>query len=179
MNDYKQELINMGVDLTVATKIEGIELDQTDQLVIEVDKARVKHRDIEFHVRIFRELERSNVNMKNKIIFLFNEYDDDPRELYEVPEVRKWLTRLIKSKPNILYFLNEEAGTLRLVLSCIFECQVVSSTADLRWTVIKPQPEWMSSILDTVLAYSLQRSGCVEEIVEVRQRILRNLGIEI
>lgn len=49
----------------------------------------------------------------------FEGWDDDPRELYEIPEVRTFLHRLDDEWPYWLYFLSTELETLRIITFCL------------------------------------------------------------
>lgn len=42
------------------------------------------------------------------IILHINGYDSDPRDLWEIPEVRRYAKRLIEEKPEILWFLDQK-----------------------------------------------------------------------
>lgn len=45
-------------------------------------------------------------------------YDEDPRELYEIPEVRDFIYKLDEEFPYWLYFLTKQGLGLMFVLSC-------------------------------------------------------------
>lgn len=49
---------------------------------------------------------------------LFWGYDDDPRELPEIPEVREWVKKSIREIPW-LYFLRFESPNFRVLNSCL------------------------------------------------------------
>lgn len=52
----------------------------------------------------------------------FPEYDDDPRELYEIPEVRNWFLKTIVEGIPWFYFLDQNRGMgLMLLLCCTCE----------------------------------------------------------
>ena len=58
---------------------------------------------------------------RGRVEVAFYGYDDDPRELYEIQQVRGFVSELDKKFPFWLYFLNLSSGTLVLVLLCL--CQ--------------------------------------------------------
>ena len=46
-------------------------------------------------------------------------YDDDSRELPEIPEVRDFFTKLTQAWPHWMWFLSRELGTLHLLVSLL------------------------------------------------------------
>src|SRR5262245_8596586 len=61
--------------------------------------------------------------------FSVDGYNDDPRELFEVPEVRKYFTKLNQESPGFFYFLMPD---MRLVWQAISCAQFVTSRDDKR-----------------------------------------------
>lgn len=53
---------------------------------------------------------------QGKVEIIFHDYDNDPRELFEVPEVRNFAAEVIKRWPEIFYFLNREPPHHSLLL---------------------------------------------------------------
>ena len=49
----------------------------------------------------------------------FEGWDDDPREVYEIPEIRTFLHMLDAEFPYWFYFLSTEFETLRMVAFCL------------------------------------------------------------
>lgn len=45
---------------------------------------------------------------RNALIILVNGFNDDPRELYLIPEVRTWFHRLFDEVPELFYWANLE-----------------------------------------------------------------------
>ena len=54
--------------------------------------------------------------LQSKINFLIDGYNDDSRELYQIPEVRHFIQQIQAQWPYGLYFFGNEAGTLRLLI---------------------------------------------------------------
>lgn len=53
---------------------------------------------------------------EGRVAFWFSGWDDDPRELAEIPEVRAWFNKLTGEFPYWLHFAEKEGDTLFLVL---------------------------------------------------------------
>jgi len=53
----------------------------------------------------------------NKLDVFISGYNSDPRELYEIREVRIWIRHLVEMCPNILYFLSPAAGIFPVIIA--------------------------------------------------------------
>ena len=67
-----------------------------------------------------------NVRRYQNCLFLHVDgYDDDQRELFEVPEVRRYFKELVLVWPHWLWFMHRGGGGIRLLLSILCEIKVV------------------------------------------------------
>lgn len=95
-----------------------------DFLSVGVDRKDVERCDLETTLRTLKHLlqDRWTVqNFRGRLDLGFFGYDDDPRELYEIEDVRRFACELDKKFPFWLYFINLHNGTLTLILLCL--CQ--------------------------------------------------------
>ena len=53
-------------------------------------------------------------------------YDSDPRELFQVPEVRAFLSRLDQQFPYWFYFVEPACGFLETLLQCLCPCMEIT-----------------------------------------------------
>jgi hypothetical protein len=58
-----------------------------------------------------------------RVTLIVEGYDDDPRDLYDTPEVRRYLAALDSAFPFWFYFADPHADTLKLLALCL--CRVV------------------------------------------------------
>ena len=56
---------------------------------------------------------------RGRVDLSFDGYSNDPRELYEIPEVRRFCKKLDEAFPYWFYFLSTERVMLRVVASCL------------------------------------------------------------
>ena len=61
----------------------------------------------------------SAMSAEGTVTLVFNGYDDDPRELEAIPEVRKWFARLFEAWPYWSFFASRIDQTVPLVLSLL------------------------------------------------------------
>lgn len=72
---------------------------------------------------------RENVLRYRESVFLqITGYDEDPRELPEIPEVRSFFVNLTNEWPNWLWFLGRETGLISLMMSLLCDCKIHSAS---------------------------------------------------
>ena len=60
------------------------------------------------------------------VTLVFHGYDDDPRELEAIPEVRVWFAKLVEAWPYWSFFANRVDQTVPLVLSLLLSGDAVA-----------------------------------------------------
>lgn len=60
---------------------------------------------------------------QNQVQLNFNGYADESRELWEVPEIRKFVRLLIKQFPYWIFFLDRDGLTFKIVYLCLVDTQ--------------------------------------------------------
>ena len=63
--------------------------------------------------------------MQGKVAVLFEGYDDDPREVYEIPEVRRFCATLDRRFPYWFYFLTTVTDNLKVMTFCLVRVKVI------------------------------------------------------
>ena len=56
--------------------------------------------------------------MMDCVVFCIEGYDDDPREIHSIPEIRRFYSAFHDAWPYWLYFCNLDAGTLKAMVFC-------------------------------------------------------------
>ena len=59
----------------------------------------------------------------NKMMFVIDGYNEDPRELAEIPEVRNWIKKLDESFPYWFFFCSPHCQTLKFLAFTLSEIQ--------------------------------------------------------
>jgi hypothetical protein len=57
-------------------------------------------------------------DLMNKFVFGIEGWDDDPREIHTIPEIRRFYSAFHEAWPYWLYFCNLEVDTLRAMTMC-------------------------------------------------------------
>jgi len=95
------------------------ELKDFDCIVILIPKSVIEQQDLDFTLSGLDKLlvdEETIRKSKNKLTVGFDGYDDDPREVYEVDEIRDYLQTLTKRFPYWYYFCSKSDHSLWVIL---------------------------------------------------------------
>nr|WP_320131688.1 DUF4365 and DUF1817 domain-containing protein [uncultured Holophaga sp.] len=92
----------------------------------EVDSLDISNVLVFFdRIRLTRELA---MHCQGKIEISFHGYDEDPRELFEIPEIRSYVPRFIEAVQDLFFFVytGERAQGLRNIMLCLADVEVKS-----------------------------------------------------
>lgn len=74
-------------------------------------------------------------------------YDEDPRELCEIPEVREYFQKVTTEWPHWLWFLNREMGSVSLIISMLCKVKVEKIEGGFN-THVESIPDMVSKVSD-------------------------------
>jgi hypothetical protein len=108
-------------------------------------------------------------------------YEDDPADLWGIPEVRCFVADLDRAFPYLLWFLAPESGSLLLLASCC--CSTSLSVARGGKTAVVFPPEWLGdflrrhveSIEELALRFHLRESD-IEPVLKGSARSFSSIG---
>lgn len=149
LSNAKVELLAL-VEPTVDALADLEEYWATNNLIVEssrvffgIDRIEVQALDLSRVAAFFAQLCSTRelaFKCQGKIDITFSGYDDDARELFEIPEVRKYVSLLDLSVPNLLFFATTDGpqSSLRALAFCLTNIQWESdrSTKDVSRKVI-------------------------------------------
>ena len=97
---------------------------------VQVLRAEVESCNVRPFQRIFERLSLSRevaLSATNKIDFLIDGYDEDPRELFQIPEVSKWIMEAVHAAKYLAFFLylGPKAQGIDLIVSCVCDAHLV------------------------------------------------------
>lgn len=92
----------------------------------------------------------ANVNCyRESMVFQVEGFEEDPRELAEIPEVRAYFRALTAEWPHWLWFLHRQVGAIALLLSLLCEVRVLRDpTKTEHGTEFKSTLEMKNTLLD-------------------------------
>ena len=104
------------------TTVKSVEGEGSDRLFVVVDRTDVEAGDVSrAATALLRALANSETieRLRGRVDVAFHGYSDDPRELYEIPEVRRFCAELDGEFPYWFYFLSAEGVTLGVIACCL------------------------------------------------------------
>lgn len=98
-------------------------LKDQERIVFVVDKSDIEKKNYSQLIMAFARLEVNDeliLNLKGKVDVWIHGYDEDKRELYEIKEVKEWLTTVFKKINSWTYFLamDKSSQFLKLLFIC-------------------------------------------------------------
>lgn len=101
----------------------GERIKDASLLCIQVSKIEIANCYVRPFQRVFERLSESReiaLSAMNKVDFFIDGYNNDPRELWEIPEVVRWLDAAEKAVRHLVFFLDldEHAQGVRLLCMC-------------------------------------------------------------
>lgn len=97
-------------------------------VILEIARADVETSNIASVLERLHVLTDSRENVlryQHSLALAFAGYDDDPRHLPQIPEVREFMARLNKDWPHWLWYSARFGGTIPLLLSLLCDVNIV------------------------------------------------------
>ncbi|GFZ32728.1 hypothetical protein CSC2_32540 [Clostridium zeae] len=110
---------------------------------------------------------------KNNIVFQIDGYNDDPREIFEIPEIKAFFKKVFDKYPYMLYFLSNINSNDAWVLACLCNKHQTCSIVGKRNIDLKMQFDnnVLSQILNQTVAYMMQIRESSKSILKLRVRL--------
>jgi hypothetical protein len=94
----------------------------TDPVILMFSRRQVETCDMDEPLEFLRSLTADRdvaIEFCGRISLVVDGYNDDPRELFEVPEVRAYIKRLDQAWPYWFFFLSQADESIKLLESCL------------------------------------------------------------
>jgi hypothetical protein len=101
-----------------------------DWVGVTVSRREVESRDVAPALQVLESLlyDAETVRaFRGRAGLAFHGYDDDPRELYQIPEVRRFVAELDSRFPYWFYFLSTGNDMLKMIAFCLCRTRPVSA----------------------------------------------------
>ncbi len=109
--------------------------------------------------------------MMNSVAFTVVDYDEDPREIFEIPEVRVFYAKLWESWPYWFFFCNLECGEMLALVSCVVPNQIKVTDLGRNTVGVKYQPSAFAQFFDRGTRHAIMvcaRAGLSEQQILAR-----------
>ncbi len=145
---------------------------QDQQVIVVCDSAAITAGDISVVLSALKSLssDRSSaISAEGAVTLVFYGYDDDPRELEAIPEVRAWFAKLFEAWPYWSFFASRIDQTVPLVLTLLLSGEAVAG---------EPGMVGWSFDLDELKPLLLEMFGHQNELIE-RLEIGEDVNVRI
>lgn len=103
-------------------------------MFIGISRQEIESGDTSVLSVLFRLLDKESAILYREMVDIaVYGYDDDPRELYDVPEVRDFVQKLDAAFPCWFYFLSKRGNGLMLILYCLCSPDIPRESRDQVW----------------------------------------------
>ena len=95
-----------------------------EPVILMFSRRQVEACDVDEPLELLRSLSADRgvaIEFCGRISLVVDGHNDDPRELFEVPEVRAYLKRLDQAWPYWFFFLSQADESIKLLESCLCE----------------------------------------------------------
>lgn len=159
------------MDLSFKENISLEDMAHDDLVFATINKEQIEGLDYSTIAQYINELENSKDDPRHKLVLSFKGYEEVSGKIYEVSDIRRWMTGLVDEYPYIFYFLNPNYGVgTVLMAACIGDVQAVSEETGLdrngyipsgyeltnlkqEWFKIKLSSETSNKILESLIEY--------------------------
>lgn len=159
------------------------ENEQRALVMIHIERQNIESRNLASTIERLLTLTDSRENViryRESVLFFTDGYDDDPRELQEIPEVRAFFRALVDEWPHWIWYLQRGTGSIALLFALLCEVEVIRGPEGQRGTAFKSVDEISAVMLDLLarglhLFYMYQLPG--SELDASAMSALAELGI--
>ncbi|MED1874855.1 hypothetical protein [Brevibacillus borstelensis] len=139
--------------------------------VVRVAKQDIKHGRVNNFMKILDKAEQQQGKLKNQVILEFQGYDHDPREVYEIPEIRKWVQKVYRQKPHIFYYLCDFSETMLIAYLCLVEVKVVAASGGRTKCEVELNTDLITEIILYATNYAIQSGDSYTKVITLANRI--------
>lgn len=88
-------------------------------IIIEIKKHDIEKKRFQQVEDLFNTLKSDHDRYFQTLHFVFDGYNHDPREIFEIEAIRQWTLELIKKYPEVLFFMEYEQRGFQNIILCI------------------------------------------------------------
>lgn len=161
-------------DKVQKTWMESKLIQNSDLLIFSIPKEDVNNGSMDTVLNIIKRLSKNKkmlLDKRSSVEIFFPDYNDDERELYDIPEIRQWFQNSMDQNIPWFYFLNGKNITIGL--SLLFICCVNIKRVKIVNNIHKLEPnredieEWMNQNFINLNIFTNQNNIDLETNKEV------------
>jgi|LSQX01.2.fsa_nt_gb hypothetical protein len=95
-----------------------------EYIAVDISKEEVINKDYTHIDRVLKIFKKCKKHGRSKLIILFA-FDDVPEEIYEIREIREWVSGLLKRHPYLFYFISGEMQNFQMLIACLADLKII------------------------------------------------------
>jgi hypothetical protein len=115
-----------------------------DAIVYQFSRSKVERGDFSHFLTLYAPDKlptgRRLREMMDAMVFCIEGYDDDPREIHAIPEIRRFYSAFHAAWPYWLYFCNLDVDVLRAMVACCLPTLIAGQVDGQRTVLVKLEP---------------------------------------
>jgi len=154
---------------------------QSDHIVLQISQENIQNCDTSEYVSLLHGITDSLQSFEaafQRYVFLISGYDDDPRELYQIPEVVSFIKDLNSKLPFWLYFVN--TGDKRFfswMIACL--CRAMSLDQDEETIYADFNAEAYNDLIEYQFSNIVKLMSGLEMGESIQEKVLKALSANL
>lgn len=118
-------------------------LDEAGPRTFAIPKEEVENESMDYIVNIIKRHSKTReqaLKNRGRLEVFFPEYDEDSREIFEIPEIRSWFRKSVETGVPWFYFIDTNIGScLKLLMFCF--CRIIKNEKQSNGYMLTVDPE--------------------------------------
>ncbi len=154
---------------------------QSDYTVLQISQEAIQNCDTSEYVSLLHGATGSLQSFEaafQKYVFLISGYDDDPRELYQIPEVVSFIKDLNSKLPFWLYFVNtSDKKFFSWMIACL--CQAMSLDQDEETIYADFNADAYNDLIEYQFSNIVKLMSGLEMGESIQEKVLKELSTNL
>jgi hypothetical protein len=155
--------------------------EQSDYIVLQISQEAIQNCDTSEYVTLLHGATGSLQSFEvafQKYVLLISGYDDDPRELYQIPEVVSFIKDLNSKLPFWLYFVNtSDKKFFSWMIACL--CQAMSLDQDEETIYADFNAEAYNDLIEYQFSNIVKLMSGLEMGESIQEKVLKALSANL
>ncbi|NBI07620.1 hypothetical protein [Senegalia massiliensis] len=127
-----------------------------DYIYLSISKNEVENEDFTKVDKVFKILDECRFRSRGKLTIGFEGYIREIEEVYEIEEIRNYVSTMFSKYPYMFYYITSEELNNAIILSCIADVRLIYKGEKKAITELKPSENPTSVGLDIKLTKELK-----------------------
>ena len=155
--------------------------EQSDYTVLQIPQEAIQNCDTSEYVTLLHGITGSLQSFETafqRYVFLISGYDDDPRELYQIPEVVSFIKDLNSKLPFWLYFVNtSDKKFFSWMIACL--CQAMSLDQDEETIYADFNADAYNELIETQFSNIVKLMSGLGMGESIQEKVLKELSANL